>query len=235
MEKDRGARVIAIVALLIAVVGLSVGFAVMSSTLTISSTAEVKPNENDFTVQFSTNSSTITGEGPTVVGTTSSTAVTASTATIANGTKSSTLSGIHATFTEPGQSATYTFYAVNGGKYTAYLNSIAFGKASGATGNEFKVCTKGTDTTEETVNGGTGITGACDGISLKLSVGSLSNLDDSSSGLGDISSHSLAPLGETGNGETVTVVITYAANAARADGDFTVAFGDITMTYGAVD
>lgn len=233
MEKDRGARVIAIVALLIAVVGLSVGFAVMSSTLTIQSTAEVKPDENDFTVQFSTNSSTITGEGPTVVGTTSSTAVTASTATIANGTKSSTLSGIHATFTEPGQSATYTFYAVNGGKYTAYLNSIAFGKASG--GDAFKVCTKGTDTTEATVNGGTGITGACDGISLKMSVGSLSNIDYASSGLDSISSHSLAPLGETGNGEQVTIVITYASDAARADGDFTVAFGDITMTYGAVD
>lgn len=233
MEKDRGARVIAIVALLIAVVGLSVGFAVMSSTLTIQSTAEVKPDENDFTVQFSTNSSTI--EGTTVVGTTSAATVTAADATIANGVKASTISGLKATFTEPGQSATYTFYAVNGGKYTAYLNSIAFGKASGATGNEFKVCTKGTNTTEATVNGDTGITGACDGISLKLSVGSLNNIDFASDGIDSISGHSLAPLGQTGNGETVTVVITYAANAARADGDFTVAFGDITMTYGAVD
>ena len=35
MEKDRGTKVIAIVALIVAVVGLSLGFAAFSSTLTI--------------------------------------------------------------------------------------------------------------------------------------------------------------------------------------------------------
>ena len=61
MEKDRGTKAIAIVALLIGVVGLSVGFAAMSSTLTIESSADVAPSENDFTVQFSTSSTTIAG------------------------------------------------------------------------------------------------------------------------------------------------------------------------------
>ena len=43
MEKERGAKVIAIVALLIAVVGLTVGYAAYSSTLTINGTANVDP------------------------------------------------------------------------------------------------------------------------------------------------------------------------------------------------
>ena len=235
MEKDRGARVIAIVALLVGVVGLSVGFAAMSSTLNINSTAEVNPDENDFTVQFSTNQSTI--EGTTVSPTTTGTGATAEAATISNGVKSSTISGLHANFTEPGQTATYTFYAVNGGKYTAYLNSIAFGDATGAAASatdKFKVCTKGEDTAESTVNGANG---ACNGISLKISVGTLSDLTSTTTSpdLTNISGHSLAPFGSTGNGELITVTITYADDANRADGDFDVTFGDITLTYGAVD
>ncbi len=235
MEKDRGARVIAIVALLVGVVGLSVGFAAMSSNLKISSTAEVTPNDEDFTVQFSTNNSTI--EGTTVNATTTGTGVTADAATISNSTKSSTISGLNAKFTEPGQTVTYTFYAVNGGKYDAYLNRIAFGEAAGVASDaddKFKLCVKGEDTTETTVNG---TNGACNGISLKISVGTLSNLTSTtdSPDLTDINGHSLAPLGSAGNGETITVTITYAEDAKRADGDFEVNFGDITLTYGVID
>ena len=35
--------------------------------------------------------------------------------------------------------------------------------------------------------------------------------------------------------EEVVVTIKYADGATRADGDFSVAFGDITLTYGSVD
>ena len=230
MEKDRSARVVAIVALLVGVVGLSIGFAAMNATLTIQSEAAVTPDENDFTVQFSTAQSTITGT--TVSGTGTGNA-TADAATISNGTKSSTLSGIKANFTDVGQTVTYTFYAVNGGKYEAFLNSIDFANATG--GNSFKVCTPGTGTTATTVNATSPAVGACDGISLKISVGSLTDVTPTTTGINSISSHSLAPLGESGNGEQITVTITYAANAERADGDFTVDFGDITLTYGAVD
>ena len=236
MEKDRSTKVIAIVALLIGVVGLTVGFAAMSSTLTISSSADVTPDENDFTVQFSTTANTITGT--TVEGSTSPSNVanfTAEDATINNGTKSSTISGLEAHFTEPGQTVTYTFHAVNGGKYTAYLNNVVFGKATGATGNEFKVCNAGENTTERTVNGGSGLTGACAGINLKISIGTMSNLTPESTDLDAISNHSLAPFGTAGNSEEIVVTITYAEGSERADGDFDVKFGDITLTYDAVD
>ena len=48
MERNRQTKVIAIVALCVAVVGLTLGFAAFSNTLTISSSATVTPNESDF-------------------------------------------------------------------------------------------------------------------------------------------------------------------------------------------
>ena len=54
MERDRSAKIIAIVALCIAIVGLSIGFAAFSSNLTISSSANVKPDPSSFDVNFST-------------------------------------------------------------------------------------------------------------------------------------------------------------------------------------
>ena len=46
MEKDRGGRVIAIVALLVGVVGLTIGFAAFTNTLTIQSDASVTPDDS---------------------------------------------------------------------------------------------------------------------------------------------------------------------------------------------
>ena len=63
----------------------------------------------------------------------------------------------------------------------------------------------------------------------------MADVTPETTGINSISNHSLAPLGESGNGETITVTISYDEEAKRADGDFTVAFGDITLTYGAVD
>ena len=50
MEKDRSTKIIAIAALLIGIVGLSLGFAAFSNTLTISSSAEVTPDQSAFNV-----------------------------------------------------------------------------------------------------------------------------------------------------------------------------------------
>ena len=43
MEKERGAKLIAVIALLVAVAGLTIGYAAYSSTLTINGTATVDP------------------------------------------------------------------------------------------------------------------------------------------------------------------------------------------------
>ncbi len=53
MEKQRQTKVITIVALVVAVFGISLGFAAFSNILTISSSATVKPDALSFSVRFS--------------------------------------------------------------------------------------------------------------------------------------------------------------------------------------
>lgn len=50
MVKHRNIKFLSIVALIMAIVGMSLGFAAFSATLNISSSATVKPNEDDFKV-----------------------------------------------------------------------------------------------------------------------------------------------------------------------------------------
>lgn len=219
-SKDRSYQVVTLVALVVAVLGLSVGFAAFSNTLTIKSSAEVTPSQNQFNIDLSgAASSEVTTITPTLSPATGGPS--GDNATVDNtGTNSAVIQNLHATFTEPGQSVTYTLYARNVGQYLAYLNSINFGNATG--GSSFKVCTAGEGTTATLVSS------ACEGISLTLSVGSLTDITANQTG---ISGHSLA----AGGNEEITVTIAYAAGSARADGDFTVAFGDIVLTYDSVD
>ena len=143
MEKDRSSKVIAVVALLVAVIGLSVGFASFSSTLTISSSANVTPNSDTFKVVFSSNGTILTTEA--VIGDVTGTGASATNATINNDTNP-TISGLAANFTEPGQKVVYTFYAHNSGEYDAFLKSVTYANVTGK--SESKVCTAGSGTTE---------------------------------------------------------------------------------------
>ena len=120
MERDRSAKIIAIVALCVAIVGLSIGFAAFSNNLTINPTATVSPNASDFDVNFSTSNTSEQDGTVSGVGTNSATA---ENATIDNS-NSPTITGLKANFTEPGQKVTYSFYAHNAGKYKAYLNKL---------------------------------------------------------------------------------------------------------------
>lgn len=221
MEKDRNTKVIAIVALLVGVVGLSLGFAAFSNTLTISSSAEVTPSAEDFNVDFSATTSGNVSTDP-VVPVLNPTGVTGFEATngAIDNSGSPTITNLHATFTEPGQTATYTFSSKNIGKYIAYLKSVVFEPVTGE--SVTKKCTPGTGTTAALVND------ACNDITLSVKVGSESATTAS---LANITGHSLA----IDANEEVTVTISYAQDGHRADGDFTVAFGDVVLTYSSVD
>lgn len=215
MERDRSAKIIAIVALCVAIVGLSIGFAAFSNDLTINSNATVSPNESDFDVNFSTSNTseldgTVSGSG--------TNSATAENATIDNS-NSPTITGLKANFTEPGQTVTYRFYVHNAGKYVAYLNNVTYANVSGKSAT--KVCTPGvgTDTTM--------VAAACNGISVSIKVGNDTYTGSNSS----IINHSLG----LDAYEEVVVTIEYNSSASRADGDFEVAFGNITLTYDSVD
>lgn len=217
MEKDRSSKVIAIAALLVAVIGLSVGFASFSSTLTISSSAHVTPNSDTFKVVFSSNGTTLTSE--TVNGDVTGSGASATAATINNSAANPTITGLAATFTEPGQKVVYTFYAHNSGEYDAFLKSVTYANVTDESTS--RVCTAGVGTTEALV------TSACDDISVKVNVGTT----NTTASTADITGHSLLK----GAFEEITVTIEYAADGDRADGDFSVAFGDISLVYSSVD
>lgn len=69
---------------------------------------------------------------------------------------------------------------------------------------------------------------ACEKISIKVKVG---NEFETSTGKASITGHSLAKE----NGEEVVVTLEYEAGANRADDDFNVAFGNITLNYSSAD
>lgn len=221
MEKERSTKIIAIAALLIGVIGISLGFAAFSNTLTITSSAEVTPDASAFNVDFSATSSGDVSTAP-VVATLNPTGVTGFTATdgVIDNSSDPKITGLHATFTEPGQTATYTFSAKNIGEYEAFLKSITFANVTGESST--KVCTPGTGTTAALVSA------ACEDITLSIKVG---NESATTGSVASITNHSLA----IDANDPIVVTITYAANGHRADGDFTVAFGDITITYSSVD
>jgi len=219
MEKERSFKIVSVIALVIGVIGLTLGFAAFTSTLTIRSGAEVKPAGTTFNVDFSSTSGSVEANGiePTV----SSPNVVATNATIDN-TGDPTISGLDVTFTEPGQSATYEFHAYNGGEYPAYLNNIIYENV--ANGTSPKVCTPKPGTTESLV------TSACSDIIVSVKVG---NEPAATGSVSKIANHSVAK----GSSEDIIITISYVKKDTQvlADGDFTVSFGNIVLDYSSVD
>ena len=217
MEKNRNVQVIAIIALVVGIFGLSIGFAAFSSVLNIQSSANVKPDSSTLNVDFSSSIDSVTVAEITPTATPNSIATT--NATIDNS-ADPTISNLSATFTEPGQSVVYKFYAYNAGELNAYLKSIVYANAAGS--NATKVCTAKEGTTDALVQK------ACENILVKVKVG---NELETATGKASITGHSLAKK----TGEMVTVTLEYAAGAERTDGDFSVAFGNITLNYSSAD
>ena len=217
MEKNRNAQVIAIVALVVAVLGLSVGFASFSNVLNIQASANVKPDNDTMNVDFSSSIDSVTVAE--IIPTATPNSIVTTNATIDNS-ADPTISNLSATFTEPGQSVVYKFYAYNAGELNAYLKSIVYANVAGS--NATKVCTAKEGTTDALVQK------ACENILVKVKVG---NELETATGKASITGHSLAKK----TGEMVTVTLEYAAGAERTDGDFSVAFGNITLNYSSAD
>lgn len=214
--KYRRKQQLTIILVLVAVIStISVGFAAFSSTLNISSSVTVTPNSDDFNIVFSSSQYAITtrdDSGTLVSGTGTNGAI----GGITNLYRKSA-SGLIAQFTEPGQSLSTTIYAHNIGEYDAYLTGITFESVDGA--NQ-KVCTASSDASDSLVQS------ACEGISISVNVGGIDYQYGES-----ISNHLLAK----GSVEPVVITVTYAEGASRADGDFDIAFGDLSLDYSTVD
>jgi len=228
MEKDRSSKVIAIVALFVAVVGLSIGFASFSRTLEIQPSADVEPI-NTFSVVFSSTADEVLENAvtPTLTPdpeTTDNVVLSATNATISNG-LTPTISNLAATFSEPGQKVEYTFY-VHPSEFDAYLRAVTFNNVTGDTVAKKCVAKDAQDTTVSTVNA------ACESISLKVELTDSNDRTTSYDATdSEVSGHKLAK----DSFKPVKVTIEYAADGAKADGDFTVSFGSVSLLYKTVD
>ena len=106
MEKNRSGKIAIIAVLLVVVTGISIGYAAMSTTLTINGTAKMDPAS--WSVKFENLSNTTTGAATATTGTLVDTAIT----------------DIDVTLTKPGDSVTYTFDVTNDGEIDAELGTF---------------------------------------------------------------------------------------------------------------
>ena len=230
MERKRSSRIIAIIAMVIAVIGLTVGFAAFTRTLTIESKATVNTDESTFSVKLSATASTVDDKTP-VTTSAKTDNIQTNSATIDNSTnpKKPTIKGLGVTFTKPGQTATYTFYAVNDGEFDAFLKEITFANVDGS------------NTISGTGDGSTDsgmVTKACGGIEMTVTVdGVAATTKVGTNGSNySIESHKIAkPVGKTFSSHTITVQLEYKADSTVADGSVTVKIGDVSLKYSSTD
>ncbi|MBO5120170.1 MAG: hypothetical protein J6C28_00605 [Bacilli bacterium] len=211
MEHNRKQKLLVIFALIIGIASLSIGFAAFSVSLNISSSANVSPNSDTFSVKFSTEQNSLVASD--VVPSSITSGITATNGKI-NNKFNPTITNLSATFTEPGQYVEYTFYARNEGEYTAYLNSINF---------------IGTNTCEASDNATSSLVEqACDSIYTIVYLGDEQEAYYSTT---EISNHQL----NKQTGEKITLRIEYAYDGARADGPFNITFQDISFIYSTIN
>lgn len=220
MDKNRNGYTLSIIALVIAVIGIAVGYSAFSTALRVEANATVTATEENFKVVFSDSNDEVSTND--VIPVKNKETITATNAKI-NNAGDPTISNLSAVFTEPGQEVSYTFYVHNIGQYNAFLKSIIYQNATD--GNSPKICKA---ITQE--NGATNelVQSACEGITLETKVGTDIT---TTGGLTDITGKRI----ERNDKESVTVTIKYAENAERADGDFAISFGDITLDYNSFD
>lgn len=205
MDRQRRIKMLSIIALVIAIVGMSLGFAAFSTTLNISSNASVTPSNDNFKIRFST-SQTSTIVSP-VVASYKTAGVTVTDGTIING-ETPTITNISANFTEPDQSVSYIVYVRNDGEYTAYLNSVRF--------HGEKKCIASNGTTNSLVQN------TCENIYFTINIRGNSFRYDT-----EINSYPLAP----GESETVYINLDYFSTETLADGPFSITFPSISLEY----
>lgn len=225
MEKNRSSKIVALIALVIAVVGITLGFAAFSNTLTISSSASVKPNADEFKLMIygltdsSELSNIVSGQSPdfskwsttSIMPADYSNGVEASDAIVNN--TDFTISNIAVDFVEPATYAKYIFAIKNEGEYDAYMDFSSYG-----TSVIGKTCTAGEGTTQTLVDE------ACEEMFLG---GEL--FDSSFQSINITGSYKIA----VGDYLYIRLDVRYIGSdsTARADGPFSVKFDDIKVDF----
>ena len=236
MNQKKQSKMMAILALCISVLGLTLGFAAFSNTLTISSSATVTPDASDFKLKLygmdkSIENDDINMEDSELISLlTSSTNLapiievenmmypsTGPIAVIDNDTL--TLKGLNAEFTGPDHNVIYPFLIKNEGQYDAYTNIATYQ-------NPTHTCEAGEGTTESLA------AKACENMKFRLSVG---YLDETSQKIKwDINDYVDATGNlklEKGKFFVAYIQLEYDYSEDRVDGPMTVKWSDLKLTF----
>lgn len=216
MEKQRQIKMLSIVALVLAISAMTLGFAAFSTTLSISSSATVTPSSEDFKIKMygfkdndSLNAFYSNYEMKDEYLSDTSVWATGNTSGHENGiidNSTNTISGIKANFTAPGEFVYYHVIIRNEGKYAANINWSSFGGSANG-------YTLGKDTTESLV------VEAVKSITLSTHTTDLSGVSYGTNVL------------NAGDSMILILNINYDSSGVRADGDFSVTFPNITVNY----
>ena len=239
MEKDRSTKILAVIALIVAVAGLSIGFAAFSSTLTIEPSAVVVPEDNMRIIFSNVNGvpteTTVAGTMNSAMqdartrlsglGITDPNLPKANDAVIDNTNKKAPkITNLKATFTAPGQSVSYSFYVYNEMSYQAFLKTIQFDTSKYS-------CTPGTGTDSTTANT------VCQSITVEVDVNSTATANVTGNGSvtkNEFTSSTAHTLAAT-SAEPITVTITYPTGAPETNGDVTVRLPDVLLNYSSAN
>ena len=233
MERERSGKVIAIATLIVGIIGLSLGFAAFSTSLNITSSADVPIDASVWNVGFSTEDDAMTPGNVTGSGSNGTLALTQF--VISQGTNA-------VLNTTNNSSVEYDFYIYNGGDLDAYLNTVTMGNLTCAYNGS--ATPRVTDSGHTSITAGTGtITPAnCQALfeaTLTLDVGDANavtktNGDASqSSGFG---THADVPA-KTGIPAKLTISYIndslHTLGADAPNGDFVVSLSDTVVVYGS--
>ena len=227
MKQNRQSKIVAIVALCISVLGLTLGFAAFSNTLTISSSATVSPDEADFKITvlglnqgafkdgdsigdviFDLNNYNQTSSYPKV----NYDRVTATPAVIDN--ENLTLKNLSASLIKDDDSAVYYFVLRNDGEYDAYFDVASLSDLyEGKTGT----CTPAAGTSADLVNQ------TCSSIKLQMMLAS----DDGEIDMSTVDKYEI----KKGDYIYLVVGVRYDSATVYADGDFSVSFEDLKLEF----
>ena len=213
MEKNNG-KVIAIVALLVGVVALSVGFAAFADELTIAGSANAKVGANPFDDADKGLAYLSSSPKCYVTGDTSKKAIDGASVGTASG---DAWSGISVPLTKDAPSVTCEAVVENKTSYTAYLRGL--------------VSSGGLTCTSSGANKTSNETNVCGGASATVTIGTTSiNITNAAATASNVSG-SIAPTSGT---ETVTVVIAYNPDV-NYDEDTTITLPTITHSYSSAE
>ena len=196
-----------VVGVLLAVAGVTLGFAAFSNTLTIQSSATVTPDASTFSVKFSSSGTELLENSiePDIYYAEAITSIPIATNATINNVGNPKLTNISVTLTEPGQTIFYQFYVHNAGEYKAYYDALS------STDTPTVTCTipEGSTATPSLVEK------ACEGIVVQY-VESTYELEPGAFGYEQL-------------------VIDYSSEGVRADGEFNVEIGDVEIVWSSAN